>query len=421
MSPGETYQFIAQGWLSGSSEPITTPVEWTATGGTVDQNGRYTAGNVGGTYVVRARSTMISWRVDSAMVTINAPTAPTPPAATVQSFSLSPANVSLFTLGSVQFQTATTWSDGVSRSVSVSYNVNGGTISLGGLYTAGSATGSYRVIANCDCGKSDTSYVTISLSTAPPPSGSVAPYASDDFSTYTSKSQMLSSPLYGATDNPAQIALDETVGFGSSGRSMRYDFPNRTAEGTTTGYDGYCTSYVISRSPTVPSGTKHMWSEVWVRFDAHFVVRAPSEWGCKSGADYKFLFATVRPNAAGQYGRFQMDMPGWKWVVAYPSMPGGDESLQSPQIPASTVPSALWDGNWHRVRMETRLSTTSDSPDGLVRQWVDDVLIWEKVGVVIDRPGFYGLALGANMNQGPAIPQSIWWGKWSIWLTNPGW
>jgi hypothetical protein len=254
------------------------------------------------------------------------------------------------------------------------------------------------------------------------PGGAAYPYAFDDFSTYRSEAEMLASPLYRRADNTQGLSLDRSVGYGSSRQSMRFTFPNRVAEGTTTGVDGYCTSYVVTREAPIRSEVKHVWVEVWARFSNNFTVKAPESWGCRSGQDYKFLFIVPRPNAEGRYGRFQMDMPGYKWSVAYPDMPGGDESVQPPAIPLALVPNMLWNGGgWHRYRMEAKLSSAAGVPDGLVREWVDDVKIWEKTGVVIDRPGFDSIKFGANINQGPAVPQHIWWGKWSLWVNDPGW
>jgi hypothetical protein len=172
LAAGQSFKFVADGWYSGASTPHQTPVVWTATGGTVDQQGNYVAGSVAGNFVVRARSTLISWKVDSAIVTITTSgAAPPPPTeAQVVSFSLTPASVSILALGTAQFQTTTTWSDGVSRSVGVSFSATGGAIALGGLYTAGLLQGTYRVIAACDCGRVDTAVVNVSLSpTSPPP------------------------------------------------------------------------------------------------------------------------------------------------------------------------------------------------------------------------------------------------------------
>jgi hypothetical protein len=44
----------------------------------------------------------------------------------------------------------------------VTYSATGGTVSTGGLYTAGQAAGTFAVIASCSCGKADTSAVVVS-------------------------------------------------------------------------------------------------------------------------------------------------------------------------------------------------------------------------------------------------------------------
>jgi hypothetical protein len=55
-----------------------------------------------------------------------------------------------------------TWSDGSTTAPAVSYSATGGTITPGGLYTAGTTAGSYRVIASHTGGTlKDTSAVTI--------------------------------------------------------------------------------------------------------------------------------------------------------------------------------------------------------------------------------------------------------------------
>ena len=59
------------------------------------------------------------------------------------------------------------WSDGGTTAPAVTYSATGGTITSGGLYTAGSTAGTFRVIATQQGGTlADTAAVTI---TAPPP------------------------------------------------------------------------------------------------------------------------------------------------------------------------------------------------------------------------------------------------------------
>lgn len=82
-------------------------------------------------------------------------------AASVVDFQLTPPSVSLAKGAKRQFATQTIWSDGVSRPVAVTYTATGGTITVGGMYTAGQVVGTFAVIATCACGRADTSLVSV--------------------------------------------------------------------------------------------------------------------------------------------------------------------------------------------------------------------------------------------------------------------
>ncbi len=158
LNPGDTKQFaVGAQWSAGGSG--TPPVTWVAHGGTITQQGLYTAGSNQGSWAVIV--TASNGMADTSTVTILAATVSrvvlTPPTATVQ------------TGGSVQFTATPTWSDGVSRPAPITFTATGGTITSTGQYTAGSVVGAFLVIATCGCGPADTSAVTVS--NAPPPAG----------------------------------------------------------------------------------------------------------------------------------------------------------------------------------------------------------------------------------------------------------
>src|SRR5208282_4716646 len=81
--------------------------------------------------------------------------------------SVSPKSASVQSGSSQLFSTTVT---GTSNT-SVTWSATGGTISAGGVYTAGSATGTYSVTATsvADGSKSDQATVTVSAAQAPPP------------------------------------------------------------------------------------------------------------------------------------------------------------------------------------------------------------------------------------------------------------
>jgi hypothetical protein len=148
---GQTQQFVAVGQLNGGSTTSIT-ITWAATGGTITTSGRYTAGNTSGTYRVIARAA--NGMADTSSVTVAAPT--------ITSVTLTPATAALQTGQAQQFSVSASLSNGSTQTnPSVTYSVTGGTMTTGGLYTAGSTTGSFHVIATATGGAADTCAVTI--------------------------------------------------------------------------------------------------------------------------------------------------------------------------------------------------------------------------------------------------------------------
>ena len=95
---------------------------------------------------------------DSANVTL---TAGPPPPPTLVAIELTPATVSVPTGAMQPFSVIGRLSNGGTQAVTPSYTATGGTISGGGLYTAGGTAGSFRVIATAS-GFADTASVTVS-------------------------------------------------------------------------------------------------------------------------------------------------------------------------------------------------------------------------------------------------------------------
>jgi hypothetical protein len=151
---GATQQFAVSGLMSDGSS--TTPqVTYTATGGTISVGGLYTAGGTAGSFRVIATQ-QGGTLADTSTVTVTAP----PP--TLQAIVLSPASATLAGGATRQFSVAGQMSDGSTSTVQVTYSATGGSITVGGLYTAGSTPGAFRVIAVQQGGTlADTSAVTV--------------------------------------------------------------------------------------------------------------------------------------------------------------------------------------------------------------------------------------------------------------------
>jgi hypothetical protein len=148
---GRTQQFSAVGQLSDGSS-VATAVTWTATGGTVNSTGRYTAGSTAGTFRVIARAA--NGLADTSSITITTPT--------ITALTVTPATVTLQTGQTRQFAVTATLSNGSTQTnPAVTWTATGGIISTAGLYTAGTTTGTFLAIATAGNGVADTSIVTI--------------------------------------------------------------------------------------------------------------------------------------------------------------------------------------------------------------------------------------------------------------------
>src|SRR5262245_43489883 len=157
VTPGQSVQFEARGRTpSGETHPV--KAEWSATGGTIDVNGLYTADTTPGGFDVTATvghltgRSRVKNRGALKRVVLDPPADTIPPGAQLQ----------FTTIG------VTAGKDTVA--VSVVYAATGGTITSSGMYAAGSAPGLYRVMATQSNGTiADTSQITISGGAPPPP------------------------------------------------------------------------------------------------------------------------------------------------------------------------------------------------------------------------------------------------------------
>jgi hypothetical protein len=150
---GNTLQLAAYGTMS-SGDSVEVGVTYSATGGTITTGGLYTAGQTPGVYRVIARQSG-GPLADTSTVTVV-------PQPTLVQVVLTPSPVTLDLGASRQFAAYGVMSDGESVDITVTYAVTGGTITAGGLYTAGQATGMFQVIATVHGGAlADTAQVTI--------------------------------------------------------------------------------------------------------------------------------------------------------------------------------------------------------------------------------------------------------------------
>jgi len=154
LDPAQTQVFVASGRTAGG-DSVAIDVTWAASAGTITPGGLYTADTSAADVVVTAtlarsqlsgRSHVLKRRITELVLV---PTAVTLAAGRTQQF--------------VAWGVRNT---GDSVAVAVTYSATGGTITSGGLYTAGQTAGSYRVIARQTNGAlADTATVTVTTAT----------------------------------------------------------------------------------------------------------------------------------------------------------------------------------------------------------------------------------------------------------------
>ena len=158
-------RFFAQG-TTAMGDTVEAAVVWSASGGTILSDGRFSAAATG-TFMVLARSPARERdreRIDTAIVKVvrRQPL--------LKSISISP-DATTLTPGLSQTFLATGYlKDGRAVPVGVRWTATGGTIDAGGTYIAGDTAGTYQVIGtNTNLTISDTAVVTIGAPAPPPP------------------------------------------------------------------------------------------------------------------------------------------------------------------------------------------------------------------------------------------------------------
>lgn len=229
----------------------------------------------------------------------------------------------------------------------------------------------------------------------------------EDFSAYATIERYLQKTVDGRYRTtgvtPERMALDENNPFGGSLKSLRYDFPDRSASSKR------CDGSAVGRALYFPESTREIWTEVWVKFSPNFTTLAPSSWGCTSNPDFKLLFGLVSPDGVG---RFQVKVGkfGHSWATGAPDPAAHDVTLDLKSA-------GYMDGEWHQVRTHWKLG----NGDGVVELWVDGTQVYQNSTLRTEAESIWGIKLGANLNQGPAADMAYWWGRVAVWRNRPDW
>lgn len=269
-----------------------------------------------------------------------------------------------------------------------------------------------------------TSDATASDVTSPdasaPDASAPTPWLLEDFSTYTSTSNLKSNPRGIYSDafvgdgnesaNTTQMSLDTTVGVDIDGytlsQSLRYDFPVVNTS-----------DYTIGCNLQFPAQVGEVWLELYHKFSSTFTTLGPAS----GNADYKFnSIRTTGPSTrfmtfAGTYGT------GWQF--GYPGNDEGANSDVNGYYGNSTFDftnfGTPFDGAWHRYRYHYKIGSGTS---GLAIWFYDGHRMPSFPAVDSSSGGvMYGWALGRNMNKGTSQSMSEWWGRVAFYIGDPGW
>ncbi len=143
-------------------DSLVTSIEWTATGGNIGLDGTYSSPSTGDYRVVGKRHGPTRTTSDTAVVTV------VPPQPSVAAVVVSPGTASVTAGRQQTFSAIGKLSDSSTVAIGVTWTATGGSIDPGGVYTAGSTAGTFKVIAKAaSANVADT--VPISVTAAPPP------------------------------------------------------------------------------------------------------------------------------------------------------------------------------------------------------------------------------------------------------------
>ena len=437
LQSAQTQQFAVSATMSDGSTQNNSAVTWSATGGTVSTGGLYTAGGTAGSFRVIATST--NGHADTSTVTV------TVPAATAASISLTPSSVSLQSAQTQQFAVSATMSDGSTQTnPAVTWSATGGTVSTGGLYTAGGTAGTFRVIAITSNGRADTSTVNLTIPAATITALVLTPGSVTLQSSQTQQYAVSATMSDGSTQNNPTVTWSATGGSmsgsamytaGSTTGSYRVIATASGKADTSTvtisapssgpGYRqhepaGYTTiadqgfSSLTAAGWIVESGSPSIVSDATGTASPGSVVRASYGSGYRAGAapwtmertlpgtTKLYISLTYRLSSNFQGEDSGTNKMGFVWIHNNPSVFFSNEGTGSGTLHATmrlqgTADSreylspnvgngAVSRGVWHTWEVEL-ISNSSGGANGTVRWWFDGVLLGQYTDVKMSSSG----------------------------------
>lgn len=397
----DSLRFVATVHLSDGSVGD-VPVTWSTTGGTLSPSGLFRADASGSYRIIAATTDPVV--ADTAQVTVSATQVPV----TLTSVDVTPASATVNQGTTRTFAATGHFSNGTTAATPVTWTATGGTVTTGGVYTAGSTPGSFRVIAtSTTAALADTALITIPTVT-PPGNGTVLLTETFDDGNFEPRG-------WYANTSPAITTSNPHSGAGA----LQFHW----TPGSTEPIQGGSLRHLFTPSPT-------LYVRYWVRYSSNFVGSGKSyhphefnilttedgqwigpsrshlglliEHNWQGGSAYSRISATDALNIDVAHVNQDRTAVSEQRAVAgcngngdaYPSSCysyGGEWYNQKEWNAASAALTSANKTSWHKVEVLFRLNSIAGGKgvaDGSAQLWVDGQLKLDAPNVLF-RTGAY--------------------------------
>lgn len=191
-------------------------------------------------------------------------------------------------------------------------------------------------------------------------------------------------------------------------------------------------AFVVRMNPSAGSGgfditfpaanavrPREIWQETWIKFSPDW----RTNWNKPGNPDHK------------TFQWYDQDETGSKrWSLKFGVFGGAIQAsatasyflgVDGPSpVQQLDLPSEMWDGEWHRVRVHLSMGSGNGS-DGIYRLMIDGNTLASDFAANTSAHGpndyFRKTALGRNLNQVPDIEMEVYYGQTRVWISDPGW
>jgi hypothetical protein len=206
---------------------------------------------------------------------------------------------------------------------------------------------------------------------------------------------------YALMDGESGIHFDSAAGLNGSG-AARVDWPAQTVAGR-------CLDAAHLIEHSFPP-SREVFVQYSVRYSRGFVfdwIGRSSRLGCAGNAKKLFFLW------AGS-GKSRFDFISENHWLGMGS--DYDHPLFKQNVGPVVSDEMLGDGNWHRITMHVRQSSTPTAKDGLIEGWIDGVQRWSWPNVASNAGGGWVLfKMPTTFNQGSPVTQSEWFDGLTVW------